>query len=71
MRRATRLGGTGGLTETLPGLRKPGPFLFPSFAHGQGYYPLRDCWRAVCEDGEAGAILAKAISLNDIRNNEH
>ena len=44
------------LIETLPGPGKPEVFLFPSFAHGKGYYRLRSCWRAVCEDAKLGRL---------------
>ena len=43
--------------------RKPEGFLFPSYAHGKGYYPLRDCWRAVCEDAKLGRLR-----LHDLRH---
>ena len=49
--------------DTLPGLHEPDEFLFPSFAHGKGHYPLRDCWRAVC----AGARLGN-LRLHDLRH---
>ena len=51
------------LIETLPGPGKPEAFLFPSFAHGKGYYPLRNCWRAVCEDAKLGRLR-----LHDLRH---
>ena len=51
------------LIETLPGLGKPEAFLFPSFAHGKGYYPLHDCWRTVCEDAKLGRLR-----LHDLRH---
>ena len=51
------------LVETLPGPGKPEAFLFPSFAHGKGYYRLRDCWRAVCEDAKLGRLR-----LHDLRH---
>ena len=51
------------LIEALPGPGKPEALLFPSFAHGKGYYPLRNCWRAVCE----GAKLGK-LRLHDLRH---
>ena len=51
------------LIEALPGSRKPEAFLFPSYAHGKGYYPLRDCWRAVCEDAKLGRLR-----LHDLRH---
>ena len=44
------------LIETLPGSEEPEAFLFPSYAHGKGYYPLRNCWRAVCEDAKLGRL---------------
>ena len=51
------------LVETLPGPGKPEAFLLPSFAHGKGYYPLRNCWRAVCAD--AGF---DRLRLHDLRH---
>ena len=51
------------LIETLPGPGKPEAFLFPSYAHGKGYYPLRDCWRAVCEEAKLGRLR-----LHDVRH---
>ena len=51
------------LVEALPGPRKPEAFLFPSFAHGRGYYPLHDCWRAICEDAKLGRLR-----LHDLRH---
>ena len=51
------------LIETLPGPRKPKAFLFPSYAHGKGYYPLRHCWRAICEDAKLGRLR-----LHDLRH---
>ncbi|MDE0174194.1 MAG: site-specific integrase [Defluviicoccus sp.] len=51
------------LIETLPGPGKPEAFLFPSFAHGKGYYPLRECWRTVCEDAGLGRLR-----LHDLRH---
>ena len=47
----------------LPGARDADAFLFPSFAHGKGYYPLRDCWRAVCEEAKLGRLR-----LHDLRH---
>ena len=49
--------------KALPGARDPGAFLFPCFAHGKGYYPLRDCWRAVCADARLGNLR-----LHDLRH---
>ena len=51
------------LIEMLPGPRKPETFLFPSLAHGKGYYRLRDCWRAVCDDAKLGRLR-----LHDLRH---
>ena len=51
------------LVEALPGPGKPEVFLFPSFAHGKGYYRLRDCWRVVCEDAKLGRLR-----LHDLRH---
>ena len=51
------------LIETLPGPGEPEAFLFPSFAHGKGYYPLRNCWHAVCEDAKLGRLR-----LHDLRH---
>ena len=48
---------------TLPGARDPDTFLFPSYAHGKGYYPLRNCWRAVCDDAKLGRLR-----LHDLRH---
>jgi len=49
--------------DALPRPRKPGAFLFPSYAHGKGYSPLRDCWRSVCEDAKLGRLR-----LHDLRH---
>ena len=51
------------LIKTLSGPGKPEAFLFPSFAHGKGYYPLRSCWRAVCEVAKLGRLR-----LHDLRH---
>ena len=51
------------LIETLPGPGMPEAFLFPSFTHGKGYYPLRHCWRTVCEDAKLGRLR-----LHDLRH---
>ena len=48
---------------TLPGARDPDTFLFPSYAHGKGYYPFRECWRTVCEDARFGNLR-----LHDLRH---
>ena len=62
--RAVPLGeATRALIETLPVPGKPEAFLFPSFAHGKGYYRLRDCWRAVCENAKLGRLR-----LRDLRH---
>ena len=47
----------------LPSPRDPDTFLFPSYAHGKGYYPLRNCWRAVCDDAKLGRLR-----LHDLRH---
>ena len=47
----------------LPGPRDPDAFVFPSYAHDKGYYPFRDCWRAVCADAELGSLR-----LHDLRH---
>ena len=47
----------------LPGARDPGAFLFPRYAHGKGYYLLRNCWRAVCDDAMLGRLR-----LHDLRH---
>ena len=52
-----------GAIETLPGPGKPEAFLFPSFARGKGYYPLRGCWRTVCEEAKLGRLR-----LHDLRH---
>ena len=44
------------LIEALPGSGTPEAFMFPSFALGKGYYPLRNCWRAACEDVKLGRL---------------
>ncbi len=44
------------LIETLSGTRKPEAFLFPSYAHGKGYYLLRNCWCTVCSDAKLGRL---------------
>ena len=51
------------LVQTLPGPGMPEALLFPSFAHGKGYYPLRNCWRALCEDAKLGRLR-----LHDLRH---
>ncbi|MDE2811879.1 MAG: tyrosine-type recombinase/integrase, partial [Gemmatimonadota bacterium] len=51
------------LIETLPGPRKPEAPVFPSFTHGKGYYRLRSCWRAICEDAKVGRLR-----LHDLRH---
>ena len=51
------------LIEALPGPGKPDAFLFPRFAHGKGYYRLRSCWRAACEDAKLGRLR-----LHDLRH---
>ena len=51
------------LIETLPGERCPDRFLFPDYANGRGYYPLRDCWRVLCEDTDLGSLR-----LHDLRH---
>ncbi len=51
------------LIETMSGPGKPEAFLFPSFAHGKGYHPLRGCWRTVCEDTKLGRLR-----LHDLRH---
>ena len=51
------------LIEELPGERSTDRFLFPGYANGRGYYPLRDCWRAVCEDAGLGRLR-----LHDLRH---
>ena len=51
------------LIAALPGFRKPEAFLFPSYAHGKGYYPLRDCWRTVCEHAKLSRLR-----LHDLRH---
>ncbi len=47
----------------LPGARDPDAFLFPSYAHGKGYYPMLKCWRAVCADAKLGSLR-----LHDLRH---
>ena len=47
----------------LPGPRDAGAFLFPSYTHGKGYYPFRDCWRAVCVTAKLGSLR-----LHDLRH---
>ena len=49
--------------EMLPGTRDPDAFLFPRCAHGKGYYTLRNCWRAVCDDARIGKLR-----LHDLRH---
>lgn len=49
--------------KTLPGLRDPDGLLFPTYAHGKGYRPLRDCWRTVCADAKLGRLR-----LHDLRH---
>ena len=49
--------------ERLPGPRDTDAFLFPSYAHGKGYYPLRNCWYAVCADAKLGRLR-----LHDLRH---
>ena len=51
------------LIETLPGPRKPEALLFPSYAQGKGYYPLSNCWRAVCADAKLDRLR-----LHDLRH---
>ena len=48
---------------SLSGARDRDAFLFPSYAHGKGYYPLRNCWRAVCADAKLGSLR-----LHDLRH---
>ena len=48
---------------TLPGARDPDTFLFPSYAHGKGYYSFRECWRTVCEDASFSSLR-----LHDLRH---
>lgn len=47
----------------LPGPRDPNASVFPSYAHGKGYYPFRDCWRAACADARLGSLR-----LHDLRH---
>ena len=62
--RAVPLGkATRALIEALPGPRDPDAFLFSSYAHGKGYYTLRECWRAVCADAKLGSLR-----LHDLRH---
>ena len=49
--------------ETLPSPREPDAFLFPSFAHGKGNWPLQDFWRTVCNDAKLGRLR-----LHDLRH---
>ena len=49
--------------EALPGARDPEAFLFASYAHGKGDYPLRNCWRTVCADAKLGSLR-----LHDLRH---
>lgn len=51
------------IINVLPGDRGPESFLFPDYANGRGYYTLRECWRAVCED--AGL---DRLRLHDLRH---
>ena len=48
---------------SLSGARDRDAFLFPSYAHGKGYYPLRNCCRAVCADAKLGSLR-----LHDLRH---
>ena len=48
---------------SLSGARDRDAFLFPIYAHGKGYYPLRNCWRAVCADVKLGSLR-----LHDLRH---
>ena len=49
--------------DALPGPRNPDAFLFPSFAHGKGYYSFRGYWRRVCADAKLGSLR-----LRDLRH---
>ena len=49
--------------KTLPGLRDPDGLLFPTYAHGKGCQPLRNCWRTVCADAKLGRLR-----LHDLRH---
>ena len=45
------------LGNMMPGGCKPDASLFPHYAHAKGLTnPLRNCWRAVCEDGNLGSL---------------
>ena len=48
---------------TLAGCRDPDAPLFPSYADGNAYYLLRECWRAVCADAKLGSWR-----LHDLRH---